>query len=167
MKNLYLKESDCIGHPRFYKLYQKMFKKSKESDRCVAFALMREYSKWAKMQAIYQNCIDLQIKVPQEVGDYIDQNPFGPKDEADLMFIYTHEDSKGYGMELLEHLKRVFKIIRTSYDGSTKAGRKLCIKAGFKKMGDIIIWERRERNGVNQSERSAEEGDGKETQGQA
>ena len=121
MNNFYLKEEKCIGHPRFFKLYKKLFKKSKETDTCIAWALMREYSLWAKHQDIYQNCTELGLKPPQETADYIEQNPFGPKDEADLMMIHANEQSKGYGLEVLEHLKRVFTVIRTSWDGSTEA----------------------------------------------
>jgi len=166
MGGFYLKESHCLGYPRFYKLYQKLFKKPKESDKCVAWALMREYSKWAKMQCIYENCIELGIKPPGMVNDFIERNPFGPKDEADLMMIYANEESKGFGLEILEHLKRVFTVMRTSWDGSTKGGRGLCLKAGFNRDGNILEWRKEPKDGrINEGERKKEEGGSEEAQG--
>jgi hypothetical protein len=141
MNNFYLKEQNCVGYPRFYKLYQKLFKKIKPSDKCVAWALMREYSKWAKMQCIYENCIDMGIRPPETVNDFIERNPFGPKDEAAVM--------------------------RTSWDGSTVGGRALCQKAGFERTDNLLEWRKEKKDGITESKRSEEEGNGKEAQGQA
>jgi hypothetical protein len=129
---------------------------------------MREYSKWAKMQCIYENCIELGIKPPPTVTDFIERNPFGPKDEADLCMIHANEEAKGYGLELLEHLKRVFTVMRTSWDGSTKSGRGLCLKAGFERSNNILEWRREKKDGrINEGKRSEEKGGSPETEGQA
>ena len=121
MNNVYLKEEDCLGLPRFYKLYRKIFEHNNNADPCVAWALMRIY--YPKPESdLYMN--------------------------ADLMYIYTHEPGSGYGLELLQRIQQIFPVIRTSVSGSTKRGSKLCLKAGFVKEEDILIWRKEKDNAI-------------------
>ena len=113
MNSLYMKETDCVGLPRFYKLYRKVFDKTNTADPCVAWALMSIY-------------------YPKPESDFYNN--------ADLMYIYCHEPGSGYGLELLKRIQQIFPVIRTSWSGSTKWGRELCLKAGFVKEDDILTW---------------------------
>jgi hypothetical protein len=83
------------------------------------------------------------------------------------MMIHANEESKGFGLETLEHLKRVFSVMRTSWDGSTVGGRALCQKAGFERTDNLLEWRKEKKDGITESKRSEEEGNGKEAQGQA
>ena len=124
MNNLYLKQEDCIGLPQFYKLYRKVFEHANGADPCVAWALMRIY-------------------YPKKDSDFYMN--------ADLMMIYTHEPGSGYGLELMRRLQTQFPVIRTSWSGSTKEGRALCLKADFVREEDMLIW-KKEKDGPSESQ---------------
>lgn len=137
MNGLYVKQENCVGNPIFYKLYRKLFRHSNEIDPCVSWALMREY---ATKGGLSEEGFPLPIY-----------------SEADLMMIYTHEKGQGLGLELLKRLQDRYLIIRTSWSGSTKEGRELCLKAGFVREGDLLIWRKNEKH-----EDDAKAGDVKE-----
>lgn len=121
MNNLYVKQEPCLGDPIFFKLYRKLFEHNNGADPCVAWALMRVYY----------------------------PNPESPLyNNADLLYIYNHEPGSGYGLELLKRVQQVFPVIRTSWSGSTKEGRELCLKAGFVKEEDILIWKKEKTDAV-------------------
>ncbi len=113
MNGFYVKDAVCAGEPVFKKLYHKLFEHQNEADPCVAWALMREY--------LLKDDINM---------------------EADLMYIYTDVHGEGLGLELLNRIKDCYVAIRTQWSASTKQGRELCLKAGFVRDGDILIYKR-------------------------
>ena len=122
MNNYYSKMELCVGEPTFYKLYKKMFDKPHEADQCVAWCLMRLY----------------------KLED--DQN------SADMMMIYSNEVGHGLGLELLNRIKNDFVVIRTQWDASTKQGREVCLKAGFVREKDLLVYRKPQRTDDGKSQ---------------
>jgi len=43
MGKCYVKQSECIGEPKFFTIYEKLFKKNNNADQARAWVLMRDY----------------------------------------------------------------------------------------------------------------------------
>ena len=114
MGERYIQKKVCIGEPFFWELRSRLFKNRNKVDKCMAWALMREYSLV----------------------------------EADLMMIYASEEHGGFATELMRGLQMIYKVIRTSWDASTKEGRKLCLRTDFKHEGELLVWKQEEEDAI-------------------
>lgn len=61
MSETYVKQSECIGEPKFYIIYKKVFKKAHQADKAMAWVLMRDYG---------NNEADLMMVYSHEKGGY-------------------------------------------------------------------------------------------------
>ena len=110
----YLDIRTAHGDPKFIEIRETLFKNKSHADKVLAFALF-----------IFND----ELK------------------SADLWYIQSNV--KGMGLRLMElaqaQLYEYYRItkIYTNWEASTVGGRKVCVDAGFKRDGHLLIWERK------------------------